>query len=107
MNRSNPPGLWSIPMRGVLASFGLLASLGLLAAGWSSRTGPETPTEPPPRLVLDPNTAPPEILTALPGLGPGLVRNWISAREERPFRSLDDLERLFEADRSNETPAAQ
>jgi competence protein ComEA len=70
-----------------------LLSLGLLVAGWSSRTGSKTAILPPPKLILDPNTAPPEILTALPGLGPGLVRNWIAAREERPFRSLDDLER--------------
>ena len=93
MNRPVPMGIWSIQARGALAALGLLASLGVLASGWSSRTGSEMPTQPPPRLVLDPNTAPPEILTALPGLGPGLVRNWIRAREERPFQSLDDLER--------------
>jgi competence protein ComEA len=85
--------VWSIESRGALGAFGFLLGLGLLVAGRSSRTGSATATLPPPRLILDPNTAPGEILTALPGLGPGLVRNWVEARRERPFRSLDDLER--------------
>jgi len=86
-------GSWSIETRRILAALGFVLSLGLLVTSWSSRTGSRTASLPPPRLILDPNTAPPEILTALPGLGPGLVRNWIAAREEHPFRSLDDLER--------------
>jgi Helix-hairpin-helix motif len=41
-------------------------------------------------LKLDPNTVPPEVLTALPHVGASLVDRWVKAREERPFRSLDD-----------------
>jgi hypothetical protein len=41
-------------------------------------------------LRLDPNTVPPEVLTALPHVGPSLVSRWVTAREERPFRSLED-----------------
>lgn len=84
---------WSIEARRVVAGLGVLLGLGLMVAGWSARTGSNTAKATPPRLLLDPNTAPPEILSALPGLGPGLVRNWIAARDEQPFHSLDDLER--------------
>jgi hypothetical protein len=41
-------------------------------------------------LRLDPNTVPPGVLTALPHVGPSLVNRWVTAREERPFRSLED-----------------
>jgi Type II secretion system (T2SS), protein K len=41
-------------------------------------------------LRLDPNTVPPEVLTALPHVGASLVDRWVKAREERAFRSLDD-----------------
>ncbi len=44
-----------------------------------------------PALRLDPNTVPPEVLTALPRMGPALVDRWVEAREERPFRSLEDV----------------
>ena len=33
---------------------------------------------------------PPEVLTALPHVGASLVDRWVKAREERPFRSLED-----------------
>jgi len=42
-------------------------------------------------LRLDPNTVPPGVLTALPHVGPSLVNRWVTAREERPFRSLEDV----------------
>jgi hypothetical protein len=43
-------------------------------------------------LRLDPNTVPPEVLTALPHVGASLVDRWVKAREERPFRSLEDAQ---------------
>jgi competence protein ComEA len=43
-------------------------------------------------LIVDPNTASPEVLSALPKLGPALVGRLVAAREEAPFRSLDDLD---------------
>ena len=44
-----------------------------------------------PVLRLDPNTVPPEVLTSLPRMGQALVDRWVVAREERPFRSLEDV----------------
>jgi hypothetical protein len=41
-------------------------------------------------LRLDPNTVPPEVLTALPHVGASLVGRWVTAREERAFHSLED-----------------
>jgi competence protein ComEA len=43
-------------------------------------------------LVVDPNTAPPEVLTALPRLGPTLVDRIVDARAVTPFTSLNDLD---------------
>ncbi|MEO6811742.1 MAG: helix-hairpin-helix domain-containing protein [Isosphaeraceae bacterium] len=43
-------------------------------------------------LVVDPNTAPPEVLAALPRLGPTLVGRIEEARSIAPFASLDDLD---------------
>jgi competence protein ComEA len=63
-------------------------ALGLIVG---SRT-PAGPPAPAPRLIVDPNTAPPEVLNALPRLGPTLVRRIVEARDEAPFRSIDDLD---------------
>lgn len=87
------PVWWTDGTRRIALVLGLLLSGGLIVAGWSSRTGLAVTTRPPPKLILDPNTAPPELLMALPGLGPGLIRNWVEARDERPFETLDDIER--------------
>ena len=46
----------------------------------------------PPELRLDPNTAPPEVLAALPHVGPKLVREWVKARSEGRFISLEDAQ---------------
>ena len=50
---------------------------------------------PPPdlQLVINPNSAPAGVLTALPRLGPALVSRIVGERELEPFRSLDDLDR--------------
>jgi DNA uptake protein ComE-like DNA-binding protein len=56
-----------------------------------SPRGDEAPA-PVPLLVVDPNTAPPRILMALPRLGPSLVGRIVAARAEAPFRSIDDLD---------------
>ena len=47
----------------------------------------------PPNLVVDPNSVPPEVLAALPNLGPARVRAIEIARAKAPFRSAEDLDR--------------
>jgi competence protein ComEA len=44
------------------------------------------------RLVIDLNAAPPEVLLALPRLGPVLVDRIVQERQFRPFRSLADFD---------------
>jgi competence protein ComEA len=91
MLRSTPRRLWwgwTTTVRAWLTIFGAIIALGLIA-------GSETPDGPPapaPRLIVDPNTAPPEVLIALPRLGPVLVSRIVAAREEAPFGSLGDLD---------------
>ena len=51
------------------------------------------PFRPVPVLVIDPNSAPPEVLGALPQVGGALVKKIVEQREIRPFQSLDDLRR--------------
>src|SRR5947209_2601986 len=79
---------WTTPARAWLAGFGALAALGLIAG---SRT-PAGPAAPAPRLIVDPNSAPPQVLGALPKLGPALVGRIVAARDAAAFRSLDDLD---------------
>ncbi len=45
-----------------------------------------------PVLVVDPNTAPPEVLATLPRIGPALAGRIVAARDDRPFRSLADFD---------------
>ena len=59
---------------------------------WVSSTGePSALRET--RLQVDPNSAPAPVLDALPTLGKTRVSAIIKAREQRPFSSLDDLDR--------------
>ncbi len=41
---------------------------------------------------IDPNTAPYELIQTLPRIGSSRARDWVKARQKRPFRSLRDLE---------------
>ena len=66
----------------------IAGAVGLLVAG----PGAGGPPPPSPRLAVDPNTAPPPVLGALPKLGPALVGRIVAARAEAPLRSLDDLD---------------
>lgn len=52
--------------------------------------GPEAPADTAGGLV-NLNTASPEALEALPGIGPVTVQKIVAARTERPFTSLDEL----------------
>lgn len=44
--------------------------------------------------VVNLNTAPPALLLMLPGVGPGRVRDIVSYRSRRPFRTVDELVRI-------------
>jgi competence protein ComEA len=46
-----------------------------------------------PELLLDPNTAPAEVLMALPRVGPVRAQAIVAARQSAPLGSLEDLER--------------
>jgi competence protein ComEA len=79
---------WSDRAHRLLAGSSVVLALAL---GWTSRPGPG-PARSHTRLVIDPNTAPPAVLNALPRLGPVLVGRIVEERERRPFDSLADLD---------------
>jgi competence protein ComEA len=85
---TRPTWGWNLPARVVLTAVAASGGLGLLAAPRS----PGTEGRALPALVVDPNTAPPAVLAALPRLGPSLVHRIVAARDESPFQSLDDLD---------------
>jgi Helix-hairpin-helix motif len=78
---------WSLPARRLIA-FCVVGCAGWLA--WAS-TRPLAPAVDP-TLVVDVNTARPEVLAALPRLGPALSARIVAVRAVRPFRSLDDFD---------------
>jgi len=84
---------WPAEARTLLAVLAVAMAIGLRTvcqdAGSSSRKAFAVA----PKLVLDPNSAPPQVLEALPTLGPTLVRRWVAARAERPISSLADARR--------------
>jgi competence protein ComEA len=82
---------WGCPSQTGLTRLAVLLALGLLFL--SSRHEPDGLRAEAPDLVVDPNTAPAEVLSALPKVGPVLLRHLIAARQERPFESLDDMDR--------------
>jgi competence protein ComEA len=79
---------WTLPARLLMAGLALALALALARATPPGRPGPAGD----PALVVDPNTAPPEVLLALPRLGPVLVGRIVAERERAPFRSLYDLD---------------
>jgi competence protein ComEA len=44
--------------------------------------------------VVNLNTAPPEVLALLPGIGPAKVGSILAYRKRRPFRTVDELVRI-------------
>jgi competence ComEA-like helix-hairpin-helix protein len=44
--------------------------------------------------VVNLNTAPPEVLELLPGIGPAKVQSILAYRRRRPFRTVDELVRI-------------
>jgi DNA uptake protein ComE-like DNA-binding protein len=65
----------------------VVVGLVLLYMTWP-KPGPQTIAQP---LRVNPNTAPPALLSSLPQLGPARLAAIIAEREKAPFRSLEDL----------------
>jgi competence protein ComEA len=68
----------------------MLAEVALIAL--SGPGGSDRAVPPPPRLIVDPNTAPPAVLAALPHLGPAMIKRIVAARDRTAFQSLDDFD---------------
>lgn len=90
MNRGARRNLWGWTLRGRVA-LALMALAFAVPLGVVARPRPFKPAIAA-DLVVDPNTAPPGVLLALPRLGPVLVGRIVAERERKPFQSLDDLD---------------
>jgi competence protein ComEA len=82
---------WTQAARALLVGLALVLAIGLAIVAWTPTEG--TVAASLPDLVIDPNTARPEVLTILPRMGPVLLGRVLAARRERPFDSLDDIDR--------------
>jgi len=83
--------IWPVGPRVVLAATVIAAALGLAVGSRGVDPPPFDGIVAAPKLKLDPNTAPPEVLGTLPQVGPTLVRQLVLARQDRPFTSLQDV----------------
>jgi competence protein ComEA len=86
------PWSWPEGSRILLAVLAIIAAIGLLVGKRAhspdaSRAEVAAVSE----LKLDPNTATPEALAALPYIGPTLARRIAEARADGPFRSPEDI----------------
>jgi hypothetical protein len=83
--------IWPVGPRRVLAALVIAAALGLAVGSRAVDPPPGDEIVVAPKLKLDPNTAPPQVLGALPHVGPALVRQLVLARQYRPLTSLEDV----------------
>jgi competence protein ComEA len=67
-----------------------MLALGVALASKREARAPASAVDP--VLVVDANTAPPQVLLALPRLGPALVGRIVAERDVRPFHSLADID---------------
>src|SRR4051812_8741964 len=88
MLRSIPPPSrdWSPAVHGVFTVLAAVAAIGLMGVPGMPANVPT----PAPQIAVDPSTAPAEVLTALPKLGPSMVDRIVESREDGPFGSLGD-----------------
>ncbi|MFI5455892.1 MAG: ComEA family DNA-binding protein [Isosphaerales bacterium] len=83
--------IWPVGPRVVLAATVIAAALGLAVGSRGVDPPPVDGIVAAPKLKLDPNTAPPQVLGTLPQVGPTLVRQLVLARQDGPFTSLEDI----------------
>src|SRR4051794_38273033 len=80
---------WNVPARCLFLLGAACGAIGLLTAA-PPRVGTIARA---PTLRVDTNTVRPEILGALPRIGPTLVNAIVAERRITPYHSLDDLDR--------------
>jgi hypothetical protein len=83
--------VWSTGQRALLTALLTAAAMWLAHASRAVDLAPGDSIVVAPTLKLDPNTAPSQVLGALPRVGPTLVRQLVLARQDRPLTSLEDL----------------
>jgi competence protein ComEA len=84
---------WPVEARTLLTVIVVTMAIGLMTVCRDAGSSSKKVFAVAPNLVLDPNSAPPQVLEALPTLGPTLVGRWVAARAERPISSLADARR--------------
>jgi len=84
--------VWPAGPRGVLAATVIAVALGLAVGSRGVDPPPGDGIVAVPKLRLDPNTAPAQVLGALPQVGPTLVHQLVLARQDRRLTSLEDLQ---------------
>jgi competence protein ComEA len=82
-----------VRVRVLLIVVTMIGAVGLRTASLSLGRETRGPYREAPVLVVDPNSAPPEVMGALPHVGAALVKKIVEQRETRPFQSLGDLRR--------------
>ena len=86
---------WSPGVRGVVALLVVASAVGLLRARLVLNAGSHgKPARAATVPLVDINTAPRQLLEALPHVGPSLVNRLIEQRGIRPFTSTEDLRRV-------------
>ena len=84
---------WPVEVRALLAVVAIAIAIGLMTMCRERRAFSDTTVAVAPNLVVDANSAPPQVLEALPTLGPTLVSRWVAARAQQPITSLADARR--------------
>src|SRR5271163_3809561 len=85
--------VWPAAPRSALAGLTVLAALVLAVASGSEQACPDEASTALADLVIDPNSAPRAVLAVLPSAGPALAAQFVEARQNRPFASVDDAGR--------------